>query len=189
MIREEEMSKAQRYDRVIRTRPDLKWLIPHPPLSLFTTDRVWLLNGQHFGGVNNRHVIGSRDSVFKLLDRQRLIFEGDPIIFKMNNWEVHQNDEYYMKVIGDEHQIKWGEMQYPGYLVSNPAWVISGWRRPGAGYAEEYGTALETEKKWRAAANACWVKSDKAYVAVDSCAKQSFIGMRPSSTTGSRLRR
>jgi len=57
-----------RYDRFVITRSDFVWLCPHPPLSILDRGAIWFPNGEHYGGLNDRHLIVSRADVVNSLN-------------------------------------------------------------------------------------------------------------------------
>ena len=57
-----------RYDRFVITRSDFVWLCPHPPLSVLDRSAIWFPNGEHWGGLNDRHLVVSRTDVVNCLD-------------------------------------------------------------------------------------------------------------------------
>ena len=57
-----------RYDRFVITRSDFVWLCPHPPLSVLDRNAIWVPNGEHYGGINDRHAVVSRAHVADLLN-------------------------------------------------------------------------------------------------------------------------
>ena len=57
-----------RYDRFVITRSDFVWLCPHPPLSVLERSAIWVPDGEHYGGINDRHVVVSREDVADLLN-------------------------------------------------------------------------------------------------------------------------
>ena len=52
-----------RYDRFVVTRSDFVWLCPHPPLSILDPRSLWIPDGEHYGGVTNRHLVVSREDL------------------------------------------------------------------------------------------------------------------------------
>ena len=56
------------YDRFVITRSDFVWLCPHPPLVILDRRAIWVPNGQDWGGVNDRHLVASRDDVVNCLN-------------------------------------------------------------------------------------------------------------------------
>jgi hypothetical protein len=57
-----------RYDRFVITRSDFVWLCPHPPLSILDRDALWFPDGEHWGGLNDRHLVVSRNDVVDCLN-------------------------------------------------------------------------------------------------------------------------
>src|SRR5207342_1797565 len=57
-----------RYDRFVLTRSDFIWLCPHPPLSVLDRGAIWLPDGEHFGGLTDRHLVVSRADVVNCLN-------------------------------------------------------------------------------------------------------------------------
>jgi hypothetical protein len=57
-----------RYDRFIITRSDFIWLCPHPPLSLLDPGALWFPDGEHYGGLCDRHLVVSRTDVIDCLN-------------------------------------------------------------------------------------------------------------------------
>jgi hypothetical protein len=51
------------YDRFVITRSDFIWLCPHPPLSILDRDALWFPDGEHWGGINDRHLVASRNDL------------------------------------------------------------------------------------------------------------------------------
>jgi hypothetical protein len=58
----------ERYDRFVITRSDFVWLCPHPPLSILDRGAIWIPNGEHYGGLNDRHLVVSRTDVVNCLN-------------------------------------------------------------------------------------------------------------------------
>jgi len=57
-----------RYDRFVITRSDFVWLCPHPPLSILDRGAIWFPDGEHWGGLNDRHLVVSRADVVDCLN-------------------------------------------------------------------------------------------------------------------------
>jgi hypothetical protein len=57
-----------RYDRFVITRSDFIWLCPHPPLSVLDRDAIWFPDGEHYGGLTDRHLVVSRSNVVNCLN-------------------------------------------------------------------------------------------------------------------------
>jgi hypothetical protein len=57
-----------RYDRFVISRSDFVWLCPHPPLSILDRDAIWVPDGEHYGGLNDRHLVVSRVDLVNCLN-------------------------------------------------------------------------------------------------------------------------
>lgn len=97
MIKEQERAKGTRYGWIVRTRPDLEWLGPHPPLALlqsvaerdarkrynesvgFPPDAfatAFVQDVAHWDGANDRHVVFPRRLASALLGTFTLLKSG-----------------------------------------------------------------------------------------------------------------
>jgi hypothetical protein len=76
----------ERYDRFVITRSDFVWLCPHPPLSILDGSAIWVPNGEDYGGINDRHLVASRDDVVSCLN----VIED----IVLNPIEVHETTRY-----------------------------------------------------------------------------------------------
>ena len=57
-----------RYDRFVITRSDFVWLCSHPPLSVMDREAIWFPDGEHYGGLTDRHLVASRADVVNCLN-------------------------------------------------------------------------------------------------------------------------
>ena len=57
-----------RYDRFVITRSDFIWLCPHPPVSILDRDSIWVPDGENWDGLNDRHLVVSREHVVDCLN-------------------------------------------------------------------------------------------------------------------------
>lgn len=86
----------ERYDRFVITRSDFVWLCPHPPLSVLAKECIWVPDGQHWGGVNDRHMIVSRSDVTKCLNGiEDILLEPDKLLEEMRH-KADWNDEQFL---------------------------------------------------------------------------------------------
>jgi len=73
-----------KYDFFIITRSDYIYQLPHPRLELFSKDSIYIPDGEHYGGVTDRHVVLPRKFVVSYLN--------------MLNEMVLKGTEYYKKI-------------------------------------------------------------------------------------------
>jgi hypothetical protein len=158
-----------RYDRFVITRSDFVWLCPHPPLSILDRDAIWFPDGEHHGGLNDRHLIVSRADVVNclniiediLLEPRQLYeelryMEGRP--FSENNLE--QFSANHLRRKGVFHKAKM--FPYVMYLArllgdNRPTWSM-GYYEPEVGHyvkyvpefrlASAYATVIKSRKDW-----------------------------------------
>lgn len=70
---------TERYDWFVITRSDFSWLVPHPLVQDLDPNHLYWMDGEHYGGLNDRHVVvparhleavlGVPDLVFRHADR------------------------------------------------------------------------------------------------------------------------
>jgi hypothetical protein len=61
-------SVLQHYDRIIVTRSDFMWTIPHPPMSVLSSKNVWFPDGEYYYGLTDRHMVVSSDHALDALN-------------------------------------------------------------------------------------------------------------------------
>ncbi len=59
-LQSEEIFK--KYKRIIVTRSDFMWDVPHPALELLEPDAIWIPNGEGYGGFTDRHAVLSQSN-------------------------------------------------------------------------------------------------------------------------------
>ena len=93
-LREEDI--LDRYDRFIVTRSDFVWLCPHPPLANLGRRAIWVPDGQDWGGVNDRHLVASRDDIENYLNViDEVLLNPEQLYEEMKN-ESDWNDEKFL---------------------------------------------------------------------------------------------
>jgi hypothetical protein len=86
-----------RYDRFVITRSDFVWSCPHPPLSILDRDAIWLPAGEDYGGVNDRHLIVSRDNVVNCLNMiEDVLLRPNELYEDMKRQSDNWNDEQFL---------------------------------------------------------------------------------------------
>ena len=58
---------AQAYDWLVVTRSDFLWRVPHPRVELLSDRRIYVLDGEEYGGVEDRHIVVPRRHVDRFL--------------------------------------------------------------------------------------------------------------------------
>jgi len=74
---EREQRHGLRYDRVLWSRLDHRWLLPHPPpVQLPRACGAWVPFGEDYLGLNDRHALLERDAAEVYLGRYQMILDG-----------------------------------------------------------------------------------------------------------------
>jgi hypothetical protein len=88
------------------TRSDFLYTLPHPSISVFSEDCIYLPDGEFYGGVTDRHVVLPRKFVISYLN--------------MINQMVARGKEYYDKMQG---RFDWNTEQVVKlHLIENGVW-------------------------------------------------------------------
>jgi hypothetical protein len=132
-----------RYDRFVITRSDFMWLSPHPPLSILDRDALWFPDGELWGGLNDRHLVASRDDIADCLNgiEEILLHPGE--LYEQLK-DLQPNDEQLLW----HHFARRGILQkrrffpYVMYLAraaadKSPTWT-PGRYDPGSGHFVKY---------------------------------------------------
>jgi hypothetical protein len=78
MVEEKERERGLRYQWIVVSRTDFRWMAPHPPLEILDEhDGVWIPTGSDWeGGINDRHAVIRRHWAADVLSAWRLITQG-----------------------------------------------------------------------------------------------------------------
>lgn len=87
-----------KYDRFIITRSDFIYRIEHPSLDLLDGSFIWLQNGEHHGGLTNRHTVLSRSNVIDYLNVFENIIINLDIFYNKLQQMVPLNIEKYLLI-------------------------------------------------------------------------------------------
>jgi len=86
-----------RYDRFVISRSDFVWLCPHPPLSILDPCAIWVPDGEHWGGLNDRHLVVSRADVVNCLNGiEDILLEPDQLYEEMVKRQLDWNNEGFL---------------------------------------------------------------------------------------------
>jgi hypothetical protein len=93
-----------RYDRFVISRSDFVWLCPHPPLSILDREAVWVPDGQHWGGINDRHMVVSRADVESCLNGlEDMVLESDRLYEEMKDQEEWNEERFLAHHLRRKH--------------------------------------------------------------------------------------
>jgi hypothetical protein len=65
---------TDKYEWFVITRSDFKWICPHPPVEMLDPSRVYVLDGEKYGGFSDRHIIFNRKFADQILSLASPIF-------------------------------------------------------------------------------------------------------------------
>ena len=172
-----------RYDRFVITRSDFVWLCPHPPLSVLDRGAIWFPNGEHWGGLNDRHIVVSRTDVVNCLNLiEDILLEPSQLYKELKYmkgrpaWE--NNDEqflaHHLRRKGLFHKVKmFPYVMYLARQVGDDSGTWSpGHYEPAVGHyikyemefrtASAYATIIKSRADWE---NGAWRQFDPEPVA------------------------
>ena len=76
LIQQRESETGDRYDRVVWSRLEETWLLPHPPLSSLDRACAWIPFGEDYRGLNDRHALLPRAAADRYLGRYEALLDG-----------------------------------------------------------------------------------------------------------------
>jgi hypothetical protein len=91
------------YEWFVITRSDFLWEIEHPKIEMLNKNTIYLLDGEKYSGISDRHIIFSKDSAKKCFEFAKPIF-GEALRVKEELIEQqlvgsHLNPERYLLFI------------------------------------------------------------------------------------------
>jgi hypothetical protein len=83
-----EHNLLDRYDFFIITRSDYIYKLPHPKIHLFSPDKIYIPDGERYGGVTDRHVVLPKKWVISYLNiLQQMVSEGESYYKELEKWQ------------------------------------------------------------------------------------------------------
>ena len=76
LITAHEQATGVAYGRVLWSRLENVWLLPHPPPSTLDADCTWIPYGENYNGMNDRHALMPRRAAQTYLGRYEMILDG-----------------------------------------------------------------------------------------------------------------
>ncbi len=86
------------YDRIVMTRSDFRWLSPHPPLDILDPGSLWVPDGEHYGGIVDRHLVFTPDVAEKALGMIEPILRRPSALKAEMDWDRTWNIERYTRL-------------------------------------------------------------------------------------------
>ena len=148
---------ADEYDWLVVTRSDLLWPIPHPSTRYLSSRHIYALDGEGYGGVEDRHLIVPRRFVKRFLevpggvfsDPERLKRELDHVS-ALPEWPVLNHERFLaarLRQLGLWRHVRF--LPYVPYLVRPPGGATrwsEGTLDEERGYYVKYPTELERSR-------------------------------------------
>ncbi len=108
----------EKYDRIVVTRSDFIWNIPHPPMSVLSPSAIWFPDGEYHGGLSDRHlVVSSADfpKVLNLIDE--IVLRPERLLARIG-WRDEWNLEAYIAYHLDQQELLRRTMVFPWVMFS-----------------------------------------------------------------------
>ena len=110
-----------KYDRIIITRSDFLYQLPHPKMELMDENMIWIPNGEHYGGYTDRHVVLSKNTIEPYLNiLNNMVLRSNDYFMNMKNykdWNLERLIKFHLKQNNVLHLVK--EFPYVMYSVRN----------------------------------------------------------------------
>lgn len=140
------------YDRFIITRADFFWQCPHPPLEFLSPDKIWLGDGESWGGISDRHTVLSRQNIEAYLGiGSQILTDPDGLLAEMrfrSEWNIEQYIAHSLARLGLRDQVAY--FPYAMYLVrakdAGPTWSPGQWNE-ALGYFIKYPNELASAQE------------------------------------------
>lgn len=90
-----------KYEWFVITRSDFQWVIPHPSIDLLNKEEIYLLDGEKYGGISDRHMIFHRRHAEQILGIATPIFNDTQELLRyFNENEINNlNCERYLSLM------------------------------------------------------------------------------------------
>jgi hypothetical protein len=72
----EHANLVSEYDWIIITRSDFMWTIPYPSIDLFSSDHVYVPDGEWYGGYTDRHIMIPRQLFARVMEGTKEVFHA-----------------------------------------------------------------------------------------------------------------
>ena len=108
LIQQRESETGDRYDRVVWSRLEETWLLPHPPLSSLDRACAWIPFGEDYRGLNDRHALLPRAAADRYLGRYEALLDGRVmhVSRELAHGRFHElSEEKYLKQTFEYHRV------------------------------------------------------------------------------------
>ena len=109
------------YEWFVITRSDFQWVVPHPNVDLLNKDEIYLLDGEKYGGISDRHMIFHRNFAEQILGIASPIFQDSKNLLEYlkNNSIDDLNCERFLLLMMEKNGIanRFRFLPYLGFCV------------------------------------------------------------------------
>ena len=144
-----------KYDRFIITRSDFVWLNPHPPLELLDREKIWIPDGEAYGGVTDRHaVLSSKHLVPYLNIADPILVHTDRLFNEMKHYSEWNLEKFIYFMLGAQGLAE--DINYFPYCMysvrareGSTSWTRGVWSDELGyyiKYPEEYASSIAVQK-------------------------------------------
>lgn len=147
---------ASSYEWFVITRSDFNWVVPHPNIEFLNKDKIYLLNGEKYGGISDRHIIFHKCNLDKVLDFASPIFVNPDFLYRelsaLGLPDI--NPEFYLHFVAKKFGIsdQFVFIPYLGFTVrhegTDTRWA-KGHKNEKFGYFVKYSQELRKSNRAR----------------------------------------
>jgi hypothetical protein len=136
-----------KYDRIVITRSDFVYQLPHPKVDIMNENYIWIPDCEYYNGYTDRHVVLSKNNIESYLNiLNNIVLKSNEYFIKMknkNDWNLEQLIKFHLDQNNVLHLVK--EFPYVMYSVRN----INGSTRWQQGtYSNEFGYFIKYQSEY-----------------------------------------
>jgi len=105
-----EENLVNKYDRFIYTRSDYFYETPHIPLELLSKDKIWIPDGEDYGGVTDRYMACNALNIIPALSIADPMIKAPQDLIKTMSFSNHWNLEKFIKFSFEKTGL-WNQVQ------------------------------------------------------------------------------
>jgi hypothetical protein len=110
------------YDRIVVTRSDHFWNVPHPPLSILPKKFIWVPDGEFYGGLTDRHLVVSSEDIPRVINLMDAIVLQPRLLFRRmlyhKKWNAEKYAAFHLAKCGLHTRVR--AFPYVMFLVRGP---------------------------------------------------------------------
>eukprot|EP00965_Chrysotila_dentata_P195153 6176832-Pleurochrysis_carterae.AAC.1 len=122
-------SREPTYSRVIFSRLEAAWIVPHPPLSMLDPNILWVQSGQLRVGVNDRYALMSREHAKVYFGRWKLLMSAELFDQVPEDAVLRATPEGFLLNLLQTKNIQLGELPALAWLACCSDGVSCWWRQ------------------------------------------------------------